>query len=85
MLSISIGTQFVLWNLDSVFENLAIDYGIGDVSEDAVINFIGYHYFTYSVLDTTGIKVCYRVASSNVLISYDVVIVRDWLKTIVRN
>lgn len=76
-LSISIGTQFVLWNLDSVFENLAIDYGIGNVSGDAVINFIGYHYFTYLVSDTIGIKVCYRIASLNALISHNVIIVRS--------
>lgn len=76
-LSISIGTQFVLWNLDSVFENLAIDYGIGNVSGDAVINFIEYHYFTYLVSDTKGIKVCYRIVSLNALISYNIIIVRS--------
>lgn len=46
MLSISIDTQFVLWNLNTVFENLAIDYGIeGVFGKTAVINFIEYHYF----------------------------------------
>lgn len=33
MLSISIDTQFVLWNLNTVFENLAIDYDIEGVFE----------------------------------------------------
>jgi len=46
MLSISIHTQFMLWNLNRVFDKLAIDYGIEGVFEKTVvINFIEYYYF----------------------------------------